>query len=288
MTDLLDRVAAANPVASGTELAPAERRAADALRERVPAIPPEAPRRRPRRRHRLVLAGVAAAALILAAVVTSVLDRGPSVAERAYAAISGPSLYHVVSTTTVDAPAALRASGLESGEAATEVWYDLERPAYHALNYDDEGDLIREEAGSPAGTTVREPGDRAARPVEQLPEGGPPDVERFDPTALFKAAYRAGDVREDGMVDVGGRRAHRLVVDRAAAPDMGPGLRVRSSRVTALFDAETMYPIEFVDQSELELDGRRSRVVWRVRYETFETLPRTAENVAKLRMPARR
>ena len=95
-------------------------------------------------------------------------------------------------------------------------------------------------------------------------------------------------VRAAGRVTFDGRPAQRLVIDHAVSPVSDPDVAVRSSRTIALFDAKTLHPLEFVDESVIEAGGRRGRVVLHTRYATFETLPRTPENRAQLRMPRTR
>jgi hypothetical protein len=114
--------------------------------------------------------------------------------------------------------------------------------------------------------------------------GTAPAVERFDPTAQFKAAYRAGTVREEGTVTVGGRRAYRLVVEHGPVSVSEPEMVLRSERMIMLFDAQTLEPIEEVNRIVIEIDGRRGIVQHRIRYTTFQVLPRTAENLSKLKM----
>ena len=93
-----------------------------------------------------------------------------------------------------------------------------------------------------------------------------------------------GNIREKGNVTVAGRRAHRLVIEHDPQTVVDLKLVVRSSRTIALFDAQTTEPIEFIDESVIEADGQRGTVVLNTRYATFEKLPRTPENLAKLRM----
>jgi len=136
--------------------------------------------------------------------------------------------------------------------------------------------------GACRGAQRTRPGCRAALSHQRGP--GPPEVTRFDPTAQFKEAYREGSIREKGTVTVAGRRARRLVIEHDPQTVVDLKLVVRSSRTIALFDAQTTEPIEFIDESVIEADGQRGTVVLHTRYATFEKLPRTPENLAKLRM----
>jgi hypothetical protein len=212
--------------------------------------------RRLRRARSYIVAGVAAA-LIVAVSVTSVLDRGPSVVERAYAAVSEPSLYHVVRSTTIDAPAWLDLSdAVPTRDVAMESWYSLDPPANHEVYYkvrNGHRTVHLEWAGGPDGTTVANT--PAGKDFKWM-EGKSATVERFDPT----------------------------VIEHDPQHVIGPEFMVRSSRTVALFDAQTMYPIESINESDIEANGRRATVVMRTHYTTFETLPRTPENLAKLQI----
>jgi hypothetical protein len=287
-SDLLDRVAAANPVPSDTALQPGERQEADALLTRLlnaPEEPTAVPHRaRPHRARRsLVLAG-AVACLIVALLATSVLDRGPSFEDRAYAAVSQPSLYHVVTRTTSTVPAPLRADAVfPDHELVTESWYDLGRRAYHEAHYelrDGQRVLLREAVGGPAGTKARF-FDEGAAPV-QTSDAAAPDLARVDPTEQFKAAYRNDEIREDGIVTAGGHRARRLVIEHAPQPALDPQFSIRSSRTVVLVDTETLAPIEFDIELVIDTPAGPQTVVMRTSYTTFEKLPRTPANLADL------
>lgn len=284
--DDLKLLRTANPVRAEDAVADAE--PARALLERVLATPREAvePPRRTRGRVGLVALGAAVVGLILAVVVTSLGSGSPSVVDRAYAAVSKPTLYHVVTRATSDAPAFIeRELDLPRGEVVTESWYDLKRPAYHYVNYelrDGRRILLMEAAGDPTKETLRMPGPAPGIGPDVM-SGTPREVERFDPTAQFKAAYRSGSIRHEGIVTVAGRRAHQLVMEHDVGPTTDARFVVRSSSGVMLFDAQTLAPIEEVTRAVFQINGRRGTLHGRVRYSTFETLPRTAENLAKLK-----
>ena len=285
--DDLELLRAANPVRAEDAVADAE--PAPALLERVLATPREAvePTRRGRRRTGVVALAAAVVALSLAVVVTSLPDGSPSVVDRAYAAVSQPTLYHVVMRVRSEAPAFIeRELDLPRGEVVTESWYDLKRPAYHYVNYElrDGRRILRMEAAAdPTKATLHMPGSGPGG-AQNVMSGKPREVERFDPTAQFKAAYRSGNIRQEGVVTVAGRRAYRLVMEHDAGPATDPQGVVRSSSGVMLFDAQTFAPIEEVTHAVFEINSRRGTLHGRVRYTTFETLPRTAENLAKLKM----
>lgn len=124
--DDLELLSAADPVRA--EDAVAEGEAARALLGRVLATPAEAvePPHRSRRRTGLVALAAAVVGLTVAVVLTSLPDGSPSIADRAYAAVSKATLYHVVVRSTIDAPAFLqRELDLPRGVEVMESWYDL-------------------------------------------------------------------------------------------------------------------------------------------------------------------
>ena len=282
MPDLLERVSAANPVS--LELDAEDRRAAERLCERVVSTPAGTARSRRAPRRRLTLAA-AAGVLGLALAVLVLAGRGPSVAERAYAAVSADQgVFHVVMRMSADVPPELDGMPVPAGTRETEAWFDVEGASWHSVQYeirDGRRVMVSEAASSPEGNAIRESAGEPPRVSEPI---GPQDVAPFDPMAEFKAAYRAGRVREEGETTVDGRRAHRLVVDHPAPAVRDPGFDVRSSRSVSLIDAETLHPIETVNESVVERNGRRGTLRTVTRFTTYEILGRTPENLALLEM----
>ena len=233
--DLLTRLAAADPAATTAVLTAEDERQATQLLERAVAtpVPEPAPRQRARRRGvggRRALAGIAVAASLAIAVVLVLSPGQRSLADRAYAAVTAPELFHVVVRASYDSPDLNAAPGArhDAGTVATESWYDTAEPAFHTIQRVVRGVpaglLFDEAAGDDDGIVARSGDEPPSKVAEVKPGGGTQDVfpEAFDPTAETKDALRDADIREDGEVTVDGRRARRLVVDRPDQPAAGP------------------------------------------------------------------
>lgn len=297
--DPFTRLEAADPVAMPEHATPEEEREAALLFEHVMAtaaqedsLPPRPVRRRGRRR---VFVGVAAAGALAVALALVLSPAQRSLADRAYAAVTAPDLFHVVARATSDVPDLNAPAGdrREKSTGETESWYDTGEPAFHtviAFKGDRDDRFAREAAGDKNGTVARIDGGPASGVTELDEDGKTKEVfpKRFDPTAETKAFLRESGIREDGEVTIDGRRARRLVIDRADSPAAGPSLAVVDATATVLVDAETLYPIEYREQSFFVRDGVRERFAMVIRYTTFEKLPRTAENLRLLKMGARR
>ena len=243
-----------------------------------------------RRRRAFALAAVAAALAAGVLIAVASVDGGPGVAERAYAAVTEPKLFHVVALSTVSAadPDQIeRPAGVE--RTRMESWYDTAgAPAYHSIQHRlGEGRrprLLGEFAGDRRGSRARIPG--LAGPDVEGVAGASQPAERYDPTAAFKEAHRQGKVLDDGEATLAGRRVRRLAIEDPAQPEVG-GVRVTGSRSTYWVDADTLYPVRYTTHAVFDSGKGRQRLSGRIDYTTFETLPRTPANLALLKLGAR-
>ena len=105
---------------------------------------------------------------------------------------------------------------------------------------------------------------------------------------LFKTGYRNDDIRGEDTITIAGRRVHRVRIDlppqKGSIQTGDATISFVSTRAVALFDARTLRPLEFVLTNAVEVNGHPARYVMSFRYTTFETLPRTPANLAKLRI----
>ncbi|MGI8624715.1 MAG: hypothetical protein ACR2NB_14830 [Solirubrobacteraceae bacterium] len=275
MTDAaLRRLADADPHPL-RPLSEAEQRETDALLARILATSPVAEpgtataRTRPRL-PRLAPALAAACAVALAAILL-LGGRGPGVAERAYAAVTSGTLYHLVALGKIDG----------QPRSVLDSYYDTVRPAFHNRQYgvrDGRRRLIAEFAGDERGTRSYVRGFSGVAVNRQ-------DRPRaFDPLADFKRAYRSGRVRSEGTVTVDGRKAYKLVVDDGPRGRANSDDPVRLSRSTYIVDAKTYLPIEQRGEAVVALDGPPRRIRAVIRYAVAERLPRTQENLRNLEM----
>jgi hypothetical protein len=293
--DLMARVAEANPIPAVTASTREENREAELLLARLLDTPlPQAQRhaRRPKltRGRGLALAGAVAGMLVAILVTLSALDRGPGVAERAYAAVTADRFFHVVQRSSLDLPVDLADGDPAHQDGITESWYDTSARAFHTVAYGVRHGrrtaLIFEAAGNRGGTRARFGGGPAG-PVSDVQDGQPEIPSRYDPAADYKRALKSGHVREEGETTFAGRRAKRLVV---ALPDQkvsGPTPAVVDQIETYYVDPDTLYPIAYRARGFFVQDGRRERFGSSVDFTAFEILPRNAANQRLLRLGTR-
>lgn len=260
-TDLMRRLAAANPVADVPPGAPAQRqRLLDALlREPAPRL-----RRSVQSRTRPALALVTlAAALATAIILVASGSSGQSAAARAYAAASGEGrIVH------------LRYDQRYRGEDGTVVqrgksWSLPGRDRFHVVLERPPGRLSAETAVD--GRQVRSyvPAHDVVR-VWRMPPGA--ELVDADPLERFRVLYRRGQVRETGRMRLRGQDVIRLEVpDDTRAP------------IVYFVDAQTHRPVEIRLTLQLPQPNLPSRRV-HIQILEYERLPLTADNQRLLRL----
>src|SRR5215210_2927526 len=223
--DLMERLAAADPVPDAHRLGPEQQNEADALLERLLATPVE-PAGRSRafgrgRWARFAVATAGAAAALF--VVFNVLDSEtptPNVIDRAIAALSQEdAVYHVVSRTSGEVSYDRRGSRTLWNES----WHTI-GGRMHNTWYTDRnrrrGRYVEDFAGR------RRPGRRGGPALRwsildnTITESGfgstgggvgAPGIDPFDPARGLRELQAEGRLRVAGASEVDGRRAYRLV-----------------------------------------------------------------------------
>jgi hypothetical protein len=289
--DLMERLAAADPLPGAEQLSFEEQHEADELLARVLAAPASRQRHtvlRPRAR-RWALAAVATACVVLAAFAAgNLLDEdapGPNVVELAVAAVSDDdAVYHVLDRRRARSfgPGSLPS---DNRTVYFESWHTTDgrqHQKFFASRGDHRGRLVGEYAGRRAPgrrggpmltwdartntiTSVRFGTSRGSR--------GAPGLDQFaGPAAQLRALEAQGRLRSAGTVEVGGRRAYRLVSDTAR---VSGGVRERSE---FLVDAETYLPLA----SRYRQAGPENGYELITRYLVYERLPLDSRSEAKL------
>jgi hypothetical protein len=214
--ELMERLAAADPVRDREPLTPEGQREADEMLARLLATPATEPRR-PRSRVRPRALAVAGAACVAVAVLVAInllgsKAPGPSIVDRAVAAVTRGGVYHVVEQMT------LRGPGVPQ-EIDSESWYThdgrLHRKSVTTLN----GRRIEEDVagrrrpGQTNGPTLT--WDRHSNTIGATgfsDGGGLPFLGPFtEPSAQLLALEKKGQLRAAGTTTVDGKRAYRLV-----------------------------------------------------------------------------
>lgn len=209
--ELMERLAAADPVRDREPLTPEAQREADAMLARLLATPVTEPRRPRVRPRALAVAGAACVALAIFAAINLLGSKtpGPSVVDRAVAAVSRGGVYHVVERMTVRGPGQPAAIDSES-------WYTHDGRLHRKTIT--KGKLAEEFAGrrrpggsigdalrwDPSSNTIAESGFAGG--------GSVPFLDPFtDPGARLQLLQKQGKLRVAGTTTVDGKRAYRLV-----------------------------------------------------------------------------
>ena len=260
-TDLIRRLAAANPVADVPPDAPAERERllGALLREPVPRLRRSLrPQLRPAFALVTLIAAVAAGIVLLAGG-----SSGQSAAARAYAAASGDG--EIVHLRYEQRYRSDDGSVVERGES----WSVPGRDRFHLVLERPPGRLWAETAVD--GRQVRSylPALDVVR-VGRMPSGT--ELVDADPLERFRVLYRRGRVRETGRMRLRGQEVIRL---EARDSDGAP--------IAYFVDAETHVPVEIRLTLNLPQPDFPSRRV-RIRILEYERLPLTAQNQRLLRL----
>jgi hypothetical protein len=281
--DLMERLAAADPVAGAAELDPGQQHEADALLEQLLASPVEEHRAPARRRWpRFAVATALAAFALFAALNLLDSDDGPApnVVAKAIAALAEPdAVYHAEILPSM--------RSTEFPEPRPKIFYEtwhttsgrLHWRTYAAKN-DARGRLLDDFAGQRRPGRLGGPALRYEARMNEIYEsgfgrssggGGAPGVDSFDPGGSLKELQASGRLKVAGEVEVGGRLAYRLVSDTAKASDGS----VQRSEITV--DAETYLP----RSQRLFVRTRLGHTTVTWRYLTYERLPLN-DNTRKL------
>ena len=284
--ELMERLAAADPVRDREPLTPEAQREADVLLARLVATPvePASAPRRPRaqlRRRAVAVAGAACAALAAFAAIDLVDSDapGPGVVDRAVAAVTrAGSVYHVVELMT------FRAEGAREARQAFyfESWYTpdgrLHRKTF-TVRDGKQGRLLEDFAGrrrrpdrengsalqwDASSNTIGESGFAGG----DLAYLGPFE----DPGSRLRTLRDQGRLRMAGTATVDGRRAYRLVSGRFTADEDKVSIEVT-------VDAETYLPLS----QRLSLEtGAGQKTEALTRYRAYERVALNDESRGRL------
>jgi hypothetical protein len=263
--ELMERLAAADPVRDREPLTPEDQREADAMLARLLATPVAEPERRRSRapRRTLAVAGALCVALAAFAAINLLGSKapGPSVVDRAVAAVSRGGIYHVVEQMTLRGPGVPQAIDSES-------WYThdgrLHRKSVTTLNGQrvEEDVAGRRRPGRTSGPTLT--WDRHSDTIGATAfsdGGGLPFLSPFtDPSAQLLGLEKKGQLRAAGTTTVDGKRAYRLVTGKVPVGKDQMGVEID-------VDAKTYLPL--AQRLTLKLAAGQTFVA-RTRYRVYE------------------
>ncbi len=283
--DLMQRLAAANPVTDGKPLGANQQREADTLLDRLLATPVEEPRRRTGGRRLPQLAAVTAVAAVAVFAALSLFDsdRGPTphVVARAVAALTQDDvIYHfeaIARATSPDMPDTSQSFFFEAWHTTSGRMHRKDFAVTDGGRGRLFGDVAgRRRPGRLGGPAVRY--DAIANTISEsgfgrAPGGGrAPGLDPFDPSRSLKELQGQGRLQSQGRVKVDGKEAYRLV--------SGP-VRGHNSVERAEFfvDPDSYLPLAQRYSVRYE-SGPTMTAYWR--YLTYERLPLNDETRSRL------
>jgi hypothetical protein len=280
--DLMERLAAADPLPAAERLSADQQRDADSLLDRLLAAPVAPERRRAAGPRRWALAGAATAcAALVAFAAVNLLDSdapGPNVVELAVAAVShDDAVYHLVERRSV------RASGhgslpRDNGSIYVESWHTTDgrqHQKWFKSRGGRKGKLVGDWAGRRAPGRLGGPmlmWDGVTNTITSIRFGrspgsrGAPSLDPFgDPGEGLRALEAQGRLHVAGTVDVDGRRAYRLTSGTVEGV-----IADNRERVEYLVAAETYLPLA---SRYTEIGDTGNRTELSTRYLMYERLP---------------
>ena len=278
--ELMERLAAADPVRDPEELTPEDQREADAMLARLLATPVE-PAATPRRARRRVLAVAGAACAVLAGFAAVDLlnsdTPGPSVVDRAVAAVTRGGVYHVVELMTFHAEGTPEAAQSLVFESWRTPDGRLHRKTFRVRD-GQQGPLVEDFAGrkragresgaalqwDPSSNTIGESGFAGG----DLPFLGPFE----DPGSRLRTLRKQGRLRAAGTTTVDGKRAYRLVSGTFAADK-------DQVEVEIAVDTQTYLPLS--QHVSVETSAGQ-KLESSTRYRTYERLATNDESRGRL------
>jgi hypothetical protein len=286
--DVIEALAAADPLPDAERLTPGDEREAEALLASLLATPATAGAvPRPRRRRRALLAAAAACAAVAAIAALDLLESdapGTDVVEQAVAAVTrDDSVYHVLQRVRAQVP-----GSPESGRPVyVESWHSSDGRVHQKLfaaSGEGRGELLGDFAGKrrpgrtsgpalrydPRANTIFPSGFGRAPDAEAVP-----DLDPFaDPGARLRQLEQQGALHLAGTTRFAGGRAYRLVSDSTT--------RWRGfafERVEYLVDADTYLPLARRISARVD-SGPTYRLF--TRYLVYERLPVDARSRGQL------
>jgi hypothetical protein len=234
----------------------------------------QAGRRRLRRAAAVLAIGAAAAAAALT--ITAPWRDGPSILERAGAAIRGPSASEVLSMRF-----RTRQWGCcrYLGGGDTRLWVEGTVPRHFRALFPGAGAPLDEGGGTLESGSIRSlmRYDRSTNTLEQLSTGSHVSTTNWDPVAIVREAFATGNARVTGRANLGGRPAIRIVLtvrDVRGAP----------GRAIYYVDPQSYRPLEIDYAHLIELKFPFEPVFGnglyriRLRFLDYEYLPATPAN----------
>ena len=291
--DLMERLAAADPLPDADRLTVEDQREADALLARLLATPAEehagerAPGRARGVRIAVATAGVfcAAAAAFVAANLLDSDTRGPGVVEKAVAAVTSKhAVYHVLERTEVSP------TGIPDAAPRTvyfEYWHTT-GGRYHGKTFaargrgrgrllsDMAGRRLPGRRGGPALLWISASNKIVAMGFAQRDDTkGAPTLDRFaDPGTRLRALEEQGRLRLAGSTRFANRRGYRLVSGTVPGPT-----KAGEESVEFLVDSETYLPL--AERRSIRLESG-AKIRFRIRYLVYERLPLDARSRQQL------